>query len=112
MENIDFGKSANQIWKESGSTLSFNSWIQREKDKGRFLPNKKLMEFNSIDGQDDFPDSRNLIKETIGKTLEKNKTKNISANPMIFGLNKFVIIGSVSLIIIGIAYKIYEKQKK
>jgi hypothetical protein len=33
MENIDLGKSANQIWRESGSTLSFKNWLQREKER-------------------------------------------------------------------------------
>ena len=31
MENIDFGKSANQLWRESGSTLSFKTWLTKRK---------------------------------------------------------------------------------
>ena len=27
-------KSANQLWRESGTSLSLKDWIQREKDKG------------------------------------------------------------------------------
>ena len=31
-------KSANQTYKESGSSLSFKEWIEREKAKGIVLP--------------------------------------------------------------------------
>lgn len=105
MENIDLGKSANKLWKESGSTLSFKSWLQREKDKGRFLPNKQLVEFNSVDADSTSKSSQELIQET----LKNNKPKDV---PKKMGLNKYVILGSVALILGGIAYKIYQKQKK
>ena len=105
MENIDLGKSANQLWKESGSTLSFKNWLQREKDKGRFLPNKQLVEFNSVDGDSTSTSSQELIQET----LKKNKSNDV---PSKIGLDKFVIIGSVALILGGIAFKIYQKNKK
>jgi hypothetical protein len=32
-------KSANQLYKESGTTLSFKDWIEREKSKGVHIPN-------------------------------------------------------------------------
>jgi hypothetical protein len=32
-------KSANQLYKESGSQLSFREWIEREKAKGSQIPN-------------------------------------------------------------------------
>lgn len=105
MENIDLGKSANQLWKESGSTLSFKDWLQREKDKGRFLPNKQLIEFNSVDVDSTSTSSQELIQEA----LKNNKPKIVSKK---MGLNKFVIIGSVVLILGGIAFKIYQKNKK
>ena len=34
-------KSANQLWKESNTSLSFKDWIEREKEKGIFILNKK-----------------------------------------------------------------------
>lgn len=104
MENIDLGKSANQIWKESGSTLSFKNWLQREKDKGRFLPNKQLMEFNSADEDSELSDNQKIIQET----LKKNKSNEV---PNKVGLDKVVIIGSILLVLGGIAYKIYQKRK-
>ena len=104
MENIDLGKSANQIWRESGSTLSFKNWLQREKDKGRFLPNKQLIEFNSIEGDAELSNNQKIIQET----LKKNKSNEV---PNKVGLDKIVIIGSIALILGGIAYKIYQKRK-
>ncbi len=106
MENIDFGKSANQLWRESGSTLSFKTWLQREKDKGRFLPNKQLMEFNSLEGEDTLSSSRELIKETLKKKSNANVKKDA------FGLNKTILLVSATLILGAVAYKIYQKQKK
>jgi hypothetical protein len=104
MENIDLGKSANQIWRESGSTLSFKYWLQREKDKGRFLPNKQLLEFNSVDGEN--TDFDNLIEKTLDSLSEQKKpTKKI-------GLSGLVIGVSVALILGGLAYKIYQKKSK
>lgn len=106
MENIDLGKSANQIWKESGSTLSFKNWLQREKDKGRFLPNKQLMEFNFIEGEDSISSSQQLIQETL-----KNKSKSIPKKAP-YGLSKPVIYISATLVLGAIAFQIYQKQKK
>jgi hypothetical protein len=106
MENIDLGKSANQIWKESGSTLNFKTWLQREKDKGRFLPNKQLLEFNSIEGNTESP-AREIINETLDETKE-SKNKKTTA----FGLNKYILGFSALLILGGIAYKVYQKNNK
>jgi hypothetical protein len=106
MENIDLGKSANQIWRESGSTLNFKTWLQREKDKGRFLPNKQLIEFNSVDGEKD-SSAREIIKEVLDESKDK-KPKNKTT----FGLNKYVITLSLLLVLGGVAYKIYQKNKK
>jgi hypothetical protein len=105
MENIDLGKSANQIWRESGSTLSFKNWLQREKDKGRFLPNKQLMEFSSAEGESEFNENQEIIKQT----LKANKSNNI---PKKVGLDKIVITISIGLILGGIAYKIYKSKSK
>jgi hypothetical protein len=107
MENIDLGKSANQLWKESGSTLSFKTWLQREKDKGRFLPNKKLIEFNSADGTENSA----KIQEIIKSNLEQKKPKEILKQNA-FGLSKSIIAVSVILVLSGIGYAIYKKKYK
>jgi hypothetical protein len=102
MENIDLGKSANQLWRESGSTLSFKNWVQREKDKGRFLPNKQLLEFNSVEG-----DNENF-DYLIDKTLDDFSKKTKPAKKV--GISGLVIGFSVALILGGLIYKIYQKK--
>jgi len=104
MEYIDLGKSANQIWKESGSTLSFKNWLQREKDKGRFLPNKTLSEFNSVEGQLE-PDDIN-VNNLVKNKLESESKKKDSY----FDISKVVVIVAVGLIIGGFALKYYKKK--
>jgi hypothetical protein len=43
--------SANKLYKESGTTLSFKEWLEREKAKGKFIPNVEAMEeFVNADG--------------------------------------------------------------
>ena len=37
-------RSANQLWKESNTSLTFKDWIDREKQKGMFIPNKKYIQ--------------------------------------------------------------------
>ena len=102
MENIDLGKSANQLWRESGSTLSFKNWVQREKDKGRFLPNKQLLEFNSVEGENENFDY--LIDKKLDNFSQKTKTtKKVGISGLVIGV-------SVALILGGLIYKIYQKK--
>jgi hypothetical protein len=42
--------SANKLYQQSGSSLSFKDWLEREKAKGMFIPNANaLEEFNNAD---------------------------------------------------------------
>lgn len=103
MDNIN--KSANQLWKESNTTLSFKDWIQREKEKGDFIPNKK---FTGIDGvvTDDLDTTKFEDKLGINKPATPNLDKN-----KVFGLNKWVLLSSLFVIGGAIAYKVYSKNK-
>lgn len=106
-------KSPNKIWRESGTSLSFADWIQREKDKGAFLTNKKFENFANVDGEIDDATwleqvkAQNRIDLGIDKPLEdKNKKDNT-----FLGLNKTVLLLSGLIIIGAIGYKIYQKRK-
>lgn len=45
--------SANKLYQESGSSLSFKDWLEREKAKGMFIPNANAIEqFNNADGNE------------------------------------------------------------
>lgn len=118
----NFKKSANQLWKESNTTLSFKDWLDREKEKGQFIPNKK---FSNMDGMDSTKIDKVLEqanKEAVDSLgLDSNKFENIlgmtksnvyerDSNKFI-GLNKWLLISSLVLIGGAIAYKVYNKRK-
>jgi hypothetical protein len=103
MEQIENGKSANQIWKESGTTLSFADWIQREKDKGRFLPNQIVSEVT-----DSIKNSLGDLKNSLGIDA---KSKVIDTNTKVVGLSKWVIVASLAIIGGAVAYTVIKKKK-
>ncbi len=119
MEALENGKSANQIWKECGTTLSFKDWIQREKDKGRFLPNRLLQESSiSVDdnlnvGGEEVSTGNNKVDDIINNVLD-GTPQAIGAKKSndILGLNKWVLVLSATLVVGALAYKIYQNKKK
>lgn len=108
MEQLENGKSANQIWKESGTTLSFADWIQREKEKGRFLPNKMVSDFTDA--------IKSSIKDSLGIDNPSNLTNDplntsVNTSNKVVGLNKWVLVGSLAVIAGAVVYSIYKKKK-
>ncbi len=105
-------KSPNKLWRESGTSLSFADWIQREKDKGAFLTNKKFENFASVDGEIDDATwleqvkAQNRIDLGVDKIFDPNKK-----DKTFLGLNKPLLILSGLLIVGAIGYKIYQKRK-
>lgn len=101
MEEAEEQKSANQIWKESGTTLKFSDWIEREKAKGSFIPNKMVS------------DTTALIRKNLGLVA---KDSSYIVNPkndnLILGLNKWILLSSLVVISGAVAYSIYIKNKK
>ena len=56
--------SANKLYKQSGSTLPFKDWLEREKAKGKFIPNVEAMEeFYNADGTEQTPAETTEIKK-------------------------------------------------
>lgn len=90
--------SANKLWKQSGSNLTFKDWLEREKAKGEFIPNIQAQEeFNNADGNED-------TSITGDEDLFKNKVEVgsiIGKNILIIGV---VAIGAYLL------YKTYNKN--
>jgi|TARA_Y100000114_G_scaffold157153_1_gene187471 hypothetical protein len=91
---------ANQMYKESGSTLPFTQWLNREKAKGVVIPQKGVSD--TID--------EDLQKQLIGEN-EKEFSNFTDDKNKIFGLNKTILILSGVIIIGAIAYKVYVKKK-
>ena len=101
----NFNKSANQLWKESNTTLSFKDWIEREKEKGEIIPNKK---FKGIDGMEtDYLDTKKF-EEVLG--IRKSNSP-VLDNNKVFGLNKWLLLSSLAVIAGAVAYKIYTKKE-
>jgi len=118
----NFKKSANQLWRESNTTLTFKNWIEREKEKGQFIPNKKFLNFNGIDttkidkvleeANEKAIDTLGLDSDKFENKIGINNNIDISKNKNKFiGLNKWLLIGSLVLIGGAVVYKIYYKKK-
>jgi hypothetical protein len=109
-------KSANQLWKESNTSLSFKDWLEREKSKGVFIPNKKYLAFEGVDtdasiNNSSIKDTLNISKDRFEKELGIDKKPVIIKDNKLFGLNKNILIVSTLLIVGAIGYKIYQKRK-
>jgi hypothetical protein len=82
--------SANKVYRESGSSLPFKDWLEREKNKGSFIPNAQaLKEFENFDGEE------NPMNETNNFTKDSN-------------INTIVIVAVVGIVLFGI-YKFTRK---
>ena len=82
--------SANKVYRESGSSLPFKDWLEREKNKGSFIPNAQaLKEFENFDGEEN-------PKEEINE-FAKDST-----------INTIVIVAVVGIVLFGI-YKFTKK---
>lgn len=115
-------KSANQLWRESNTTLSFKDWLEREKPKGKFIPNKKFLGADGIDTtqvDEILKEANEKAVDTLGLDSKKFEdalgmtNKNIvnrDKNKFI-GLNKWLLISSLVVIGGAIVYKIYNKKK-
>ena len=85
-------KSASQLWRESGTSLSFKDWIQREKDKGVEIKNK-------------------LLEDVVDSFKEANETDTIKTKRFDFGIPKWVVYTGVSILTFAVVYKLYKAKK-
>ena len=58
----NFAKSKNQLWRESGTTLTFKDWLERESMKGTIPPKEHLL---NVAGKDSSLDTTKL-EESLG----------------------------------------------
>ena len=99
-------KSANKRWKESGSTLSFKEWIDRENKKkeseGTFLS------FSA-------PSPSDYIKDTLRTNKEEmlsSQYKPTEDTSKVLGLDRNVVVFSGLLIAGALGYYFYTKLNK
>jgi hypothetical protein len=86
-------KTANQLYKESGTTLSFKEWLEREKAKGTEMRNAQI--------------EAALERLRDGLLPEEETT---STNTF-YGLDKRVWVFGAVIIGGAIAYTIYKSRK-
>lgn len=105
-------KSANKRWKESGSSLSFKDWIDRENKKkefeGNFIPN---IPEPSITIKDVINTTLNRSKEDITRTAGYKTYEEADKNKVL-GLDKRILVFSTLLIVGSVTYYFYQKLKK
>jgi len=90
--------SANKIWKQSSTNLSFKDWLNREKLKGNYIPNQTINEILTEQLRSD------LLKDSSKKELEQKKI-----SKTIYGIDQRVIIFSGILIAGAITYSYFRK---
>ena len=88
--------TANQLWKNSNTTLGFKEWISNEKEKDTFIKNDTLASI------------LNDSKLATGVTSPDPET---SKSNKIFGINKSIVYVSATVIVIAIGYRIYKNSK-
>lgn len=98
-------KSANRMWKESGTTLSFKDWLIREKEK-----------FINFNGN---ADSSLIINKPLNDSIENTLIaaregvgiKNEVKGDTTFGIKNYLLIGAGVLVVGLIAYKVIKSRK-
>jgi hypothetical protein len=92
-------KSANQLYKESGSSLPFKEWISREKDKGTFMyANGLQSKINEV------------IAANITEGEDRQQVGELPKNT-ILGLNKYLVISVGVLLVAAVGVAIYKRKK-
>lgn len=99
-------KSANQMWRESGTTLSFKDWMNREKGK----------KFMNATGDSSVPTNTllNSSIQNIISTIHKESGLQTSVSTKyIFGVNKNVWIAiGAGIVLITAGVIIYKHKHK
>lgn len=99
-------KSANQLWKESKTTLSFKDWLNREKEK--------FMNYDGVGKEPDVIINKPLndsIQEALHEARQSAGYKTEVSKKSVFGLNKTVLIVAGVLIVAAIGYRLYKAKK-
>jgi hypothetical protein len=94
-------KSYNQLYKESGTTLSYKDWRKRE--------DEKMASFDAIPT----PNIKDSVKyqDLQKELLVRQGYKTEISNKTVFGLNKYYFVIGGILILSAIGYNIYKKRK-
>jgi hypothetical protein len=89
-------KSANKLWRESGTTLTFKEWINRENQK------KEQTKLSFIGEQN--------VMDTVNSVYTNQPTSETNTSTVL-GLNKGILIASSVLILGTLGYYFYQRLK-
>ena len=99
-------KSINKKWKESGSTLNFKEWIDREnkkKDETNFLPFDSVLQTQAQITDSIRQDIQNS-EDLAAVNYQEDKSKVLGLDKATFLFSAFLVIGSIS-------YFFYKRAK-
>ena len=85
------------MYKNSGSTLTFTEWLNREKQKGVVIPQQGVTD---------------KIDDELQKQLDGDEVNFVkSGEKTVLGLNKTMLIISTLIVLGAVGYTIYRKRK-
>ena len=106
-------KSANKKWKESGSTLTFKEWIDRENKKKDSMSSNFLSFDSSTSVGQTQQQLNDSIKEQIQNSEDINGTATYQEDKSKFlGLDKSIFIFSTLIVLGSIGMYFYKRSKK
>lgn len=104
-------KSANKKWKESGSTLTFKEWIDRENKKKDSM-NSNFLPFDSSGVSQTQQQITDSIREQIQSSEDLGGAGNYQEDKSKFlGLDKGIFIFSTLLIVGSLTYFFVKRAK-
>lgn len=98
-------KSANKKWKESGTSLSFKEWIDRENKKKESGSDTTFLPFDASQQVDQAYQDAISNSDILGIRTEEDKSK-------ILGLDKKIFVFSSVIILSSLGFYFYNKLKK
>lgn len=100
-------KSANKRWKESGTSLSFKQWIERENQKKQSVESNYM----SFDAQQTIQDSIATSQAAATEYLPTTTQQDRPTRGTVLGLDRTTLIFSTLLIVGSLGYLVYTRLK-
>ena len=101
-------KTASKKWRESGSTLSFKNWIERENQKKSGGDSK--LSFDAVKVDNVNVDTTAIVNQAL-QDAEDTPLRTTEDKSKIFGLDKSIFVFSTVLILGSLGYYFYNKVK-
>lgn len=104
--------SANQLWKRSGTTLSFAEWMNREKAKVKSFANADAATAGlAAPGIMVNQPLNQAVQDSLASARKDAGLQTKVSGNTFLGINKYILIASGLIIVGAIAYNIYKKNK-